>query len=825
MFWRNLEQASRSLRRTPWFVAVATLSLAFGCGATVGGFALLNGLLLRDLPVPKPRQLANVISRDADGREQAFSYPAFRELERRQTVFSDLFALAETGARNVEGHGIRARASLWAVSGSFFSGLGVEPARGRFLSSAHPANSANSADSADDEVVLGYRFWERTFHADPDIIGQPIHVELATFTVVGVAPPRFTGLGIATEPELIIPLTAVPRISPATAAFFANARLGWLTVGGRMKDGLTLAQTAHALSALWPSVQSAIVPAGLDTNARDWWFATRITTASGAKGSDRYLRSQFTGPLLAVIAVGLLNLLITCVSLAGLMLARAAARTTDVAVRFALGARVWQVANQVIAEAALITLAGIAGSLFVGYWTSHLVMGLVFQDYLVPAQLNLAPDWRLLAVIAIIAFATVMLVSAGPIWLVTRRDLIIGLRQQSRTVASGSGRLGRVLVVIQLALSLVLLMSAGLLIRTQHALLNLDSGYHRDDVVSATLAPGPSGYAGVDADTYYPQLVQLIGALPHVRAVSLTKYSPGAAADTKRLIFAGASSGGGLSGLSAAYGQVSPGFFDTIGMHFLSGRDLTWTDDSHAPGVVVISQSLALKLFARIDVVGERIALGTASSPRLTVVGVVNDARLYDPRDATTDAAYVPMLQAGAGAVHFNDLLVRIDDSAVTPELRPTVQTLGREDILTIKTLDRIYARTIMRERVVAMVAEFFGGLALSLAGIGLFGLMAYAVVQREREIAIRMTLGATRARIVAGLLRDVVTLVVIAVAFGIPAALLSVRLFASLLFELRPNDLPTLTVAIAVLFAVGLLAALIPARRAASLAHSLGSR
>jgi len=545
-----------------------------------------------------------------------------------------------------------------------------------------------------------------------------------------------------------------------------------------------------------------------------------VTAVSGAKGADQYLRSQFTSPLLAVCAVGLLNMLITCVSLAGLMLVRAAARTTDIAVRFTLGARVWHIALQLITEAALITIAGIAGSLIVGYWTSHLVMSLVFQDYLVPAQLNLSPDWRLLTVIAALTLAAITLVSAGPIWLVTRRDLTVGLRQQSRTVA-GSGRLGRVLVVIQLALSLVLLMSAGLLIRTQHALLGFDTGYRRDGVVSANLAPGPAGYAGVDADTYYPQLVQRIRALPHVRAASLAKSSPGAPADSKRQIFSE-----GHEAVGATYAQVSPGFFDTIGMHLLRGRDLAWTDGTRAPGVVVISRSLAERLFARIDVIGEQLALGTASSPRLTVVGVVNDARLYDPREASTFAVYVPMLQTGP-AMHFNDLLVRRDGIATTmdSDLRDAVRSLGREDVLTLKTLDRIYARTIMRERVVAMLGEFFGGLALSLAGIGLFALMAYAVVQREREIAIRMVLGATRPRIAASVLREVLALVAAAVGVGLPAALLGARLFGSLLFQLHANDPMTLAAAVAALLVISLLAALVPARRATNVAHSLGSR
>jgi predicted permease len=431
----------------------------------------------------------------------------------------------------------------------------------------------------------------------------------------------------------------------------------------------------------------------------------------------------------------------------------------------------------------------------------------------------------LVAAVAVLTLAAITLVSAGPIWLVTRRDLMIGLRQQSRTVA-GSGRLGRALVVIQLALSLVLLMSAGLLIRTQHALLAFDTGYRRDDVVSANLAPGPAGYAGVDADTYYPQLVQRIRALPHVRAASLTKSSPGAAADSKRAVF---SSGHEMrEGLTATYAQVSPGFFDTIGIHLLRGRDLAWTDGTRAPTVVVISRSLAERLFARIDVIGEQLALSSAASPRLTIIGVVNDARLYDPRETSTFSVYVPMLQTGP-AMHFNDLLVRSDGIATTmtaeADLRDAVRSLGREDILTLKTLDRIYARTIMRERVVAMLGEFFGGLALSLAGIGLFALMAYAVVQREREIAIRMVLGATRTRIAASVLREVLALVAAAIVVGLPAALLSARLFGSLLFQLHANDPMTLAAAVAALIVISLLAALIPARRATSVAHSLGSR
>jgi predicted permease len=413
-----------------------------------------------------------------------------------------------------------------------------------------------------------------------------------------------------------------------------------------------------------------------------------------------------------------------------------------------------------------------------------------------------------------------LLVSAAPVWLVTRRDVCMGIAQPSRTV-TGSGRAGRMLIVLQLGLSLVLLVNAGLLVRTLMAMRAIDTGYTADQVLAAALIPQPGGYRALAPDQYYPEMLRRIAAIDGVRAVALSKFAPASPADSTETV-SSISEDTGAAGITSLRGQVSPGFFGALQIPLMKGRDFTWRDDGTSARVAIVSASLAARLFPQGDAVGSRIRLGTKpEQPAIEVIGVASDARLYDPKNPNPFAVYVPMLQSQG--VNFNQAIVRGDRDRISADMvgriREEVRGMNREDLVDVRSLSEVYDRTIVRERVTAMIAGFFGTVALLLAAVGLFSVMSYLAGQRVREFGVRMALGATRGRILTMMLREASSLLLWGIALGVPIALISVRLVAGLLVGVEARDPVTLVIAAVTLIAVGALAGLGPAHRASSLA------
>jgi predicted permease len=812
---QDVRYAVRLLGRNPGFAAVAILSLALGIGANSAVFSLLNAVALRELPVPRPDRLVSLTAVHRNGAAGPLSFPMFEAIARDQQVFGSIVGEWGGGVLNVEVNGVHRLGALWAVTGNFHSELAVVPHAGRLL-----AESDVNLQSRRPEMVavLGYGIWRREFGGDPNVIGRTVNVDGVPFTIVGIGPRGFTAFGTATEPDVTIPLTALPQVRHDTTNRFGSRGTMWLDVIGRLKDDVPLSEARAQLLALWPRILSETAPADYTGARLDDFANIRLEVASASRGRDYTLRRRLTQPLTIVLGIAGLILLIACVNLASLMISRAAARSHELSVRMALGASRWRLARQMLIEGLLLSaIAAFVGLLFAG-WTSEAFKSIMTRDFNVPAVLDVSPDGRVFALTSALAVAAAVLFTLVPAWRATRHDPATSLLLRSARAVTSTARVGKILIVSEVALSVTLLMAAVLLVRTLQQLRGTDMGFRRDQVTIAARFPGPTGYDDFDGERYYPALLERIAGVPGVADAAIAKLRPGDGSRfMQRLTLAGAGDEGAVT---AYMGLVGPGTFRVLDMPLISGRDVEWRDGRRAPRVAIVSRTLAARMFPDRDPLGGRLRLSAdplrgEAGGDVEVVGVVKDVRLYDPRDPNMLAIYVPVLQDSYQGT-WGDVLIR---SAGTPvqasDVRTAIQSLGRETVLNYRTLHQLGDRAILQERVTAMLAGFFGGLALALSGIGLYGLMAYSVTQRTRELAIRRALGARPHDVVTMVVRETLVLVVAGIGIGLPLAVASGWLVRSLLFGLTPGDPVALAAIASMLLAVGLLAGYLPARRA----------
>jgi predicted permease len=484
-------------------------------------------------------------------------------------------------------------------------------------------------------------------------------------------------------------------------------------------------------------------------------------------------------------------------------------------VRVALGASGARLARQLLTESVLLSALGAAVGFVLACWGSVALKDFVTGGYLVPSALNVNPDLRVLGFAAALAILTGILFGLAPVWHLARGSPIGPLQENSGTLGNPAGRFGKGLISIQVALSLILLMGAGLFIRSLEKLTSVDPGFQTQSVLDMQLFPRPHGYENLDNLTYYSELLQRVSRLPGVAGAALSHLRPPGGYEWQEPVSASSAPMG--PGTQAGQAWVSPGFFETLGIRLLSGRDFNWKDNEHSPRVAILSQSLAGHLFPAEDAIGRRINIGTEPKwQNVEVVGIVADTHLYDVRSGNTCAAYVDALQAGDFA-HWSSLEVRATSNpmAVAVAARNTVDNLGHEYVLMSRTLKQVKDQSLLNERLTAMLSELFGGLALLLVATGLYGLMAYNVAQRMREMGIRMALGAPPASILWMVLRETLTLIIIGLAIGIPCALMAAKLIAHMLFGLSPHDPLTLGAVMLALILATVLAGYIPARHA----------
>ncbi len=808
-FWQSLRYTLRVLAKSPLFTIVAILSLALGIGANTAIFTLINALLLRDIPVRQPERLV-YLSTIRQGSKITFSYPMFREVERGQRVFSGMIGWGGNWTPNVEASGALSQDRVLSVTGNCYSELGAFPLLGRLLT---PEDENLSGGANSQVAVIGYEFWQRRFGGAPDVVGKQIRIEGHPFTIIGVTRKWFSGLTTGEPPDITVPLTAMPLLQ--TGEFDLESRsILWLHPIGRLRDGVTIEQARAQLQSFWPDVLLATASTQTPGLRRQTFLSMGLDVSSAAKGMSTDLRDQFTRPLYVLAGIVGLILLVACVNLANLMLARAAARSHEMSVRVAIGASRVALARQVLAESLVLSFAGALLGLGFAYWGSRILVLLMTEGNAVPVSLNLSPDLRVLSLTISVALVTGILFGLAPAWRASREDPAAVLQQSTRSLSSGTGKLNRALIITQVALSLVLLLGAGLFVRSFERLRSLDLGFQKESVLEIKLYPRPGGYKNLDLNSYHNQLLARISTLPGVASVSFgdaTIPSPQGWHDTVSPMTADSTTGIRLMTNAA---EVSPGFFKTLGIPLLRGRDFTETDDQHHPRLAIVNGNLAERLFPNGDPIGKRIRYGFMPDyENLEIVGIARNARIFDIRDATTPVLFLSSLQYPS---EWGGLLVRTEESpeALETTIGHEVDSLGHEYVLRARTVAQTIDAELVEERVTAMLSAFFAALALLLASIGLYGLMS----RRTREIGIRVAVGAQRQNVLWLVLRETLTLALLGIAIGIPSALAATRLIAKMLFGLSPTDVPTITVVSLLLLLVALFAGYLPARRASAI-------
>ena len=813
-FWQSLRYILRVLAKSPIFTIVAILSLALGIGANTAIFTLVNALLLRNLPVSQPERLVQLVAVRPDGKVP-FSYPMFREVGRAQRVFTGLIGWGAGGMPNVEVNGVLAQNHLMTVTGNCYSELGITPLLGRLLV---PEDSDPRSGTSSQVAVLGYEFWRSRFGSASDVVGKQIRVAGHPFTIIGVTRKWFSGMTTGEPPDITIPITAYPQLTEGNEFTLESRSLLWLSVTGRLKDGVTIEQARAQLQSFWPEVLLATASTENPGPRRQRFLSMGLEVTSAAKGFTSGLRSEFARPLYVLLGIVGLILLVACVNLANLMLARAAARSHEMSVRVAIGASRWSVACQVLSESLVLSLSGALLGLAFAYWGSHLLVLLMTEGHLFPVTLDLSPDLRVLSLTISVAILTGILFGLAPAWRASREDPAAVLQQNARSLGSGAGKLSKALIITQVALSMVLLLGAGLFVRSFQRLRSLDLGFQKESVLEISLNPRPGGYKNLDLNSYHKQLLARVSSLPGVDSVSFgdaTIPSPQGWHDTVSPMTADSSTGIRLMTNAAS---VSPGFFRALGIPLLRGRDFVEADDQHHPRLAIVNSNLAEQLFPNGDAIGMRIRFGFMPDyENIEIVGIARNARIFDIRDATTPVLFLSSLQYPSER---GGLLVRTKESpeALEKAISHEVESLGHEYVIRTRTVAQTIDAELVEERVTAMLSGFFAALALLLASIGLYGLMSYTVTRRTREIGIRVAVGAHRQNVLWLVLRETLALALFGIAIGIPAAIAATHLIAKMLFGLSPSDLPTITVVSLLLLLVALFAGYLPAHRASAI-------
>jgi predicted permease len=813
---QDIRFALRMLRKSSGFTAVAILTLALGIGANTAIFSLIDAFMLRSIPIPNPSRVVQITSIDRSENGPSITLPVAQEIEQHQQVFSSMGAYSGEGLADVEINGELGIADVDFADGKYYSVLGTKPLLGRLLT---PDDVALNGGAPNHAVVISYEFWQRHFGGSRDVVGKTIRIEKLPFTIIGVTPSGFFGLSRSmTTIALTVPLT-LGRELFADGHPDTSKPLRAEYIAARLRDDVSIEKAEADLKSLWPGILAATVPASLKPEERADYLSSQLQITP--PGQHGMIASRFSKPLYVLMTLAGLILLIACVNLATLMLARAAARNHELSIRVALGASRWRLAQQLLVESILLAAVSALLGLAFGYYGAAAVTSLIVgQIFSIPTTFTVGPNLLVLAFTSLAAILTGVLFGLAPAWNATRSDPNAALQQSARATAAAAGKFGKALICAQVALSVILLMGAGLFVRSFGRLNSLNPGFTKKNILVVQLENIPGGYDNLNNDAYYPELVRRISALPGVVSATTSLTHVGGGYEWTQSVSKIESAPN--DSFASDFATVSPGFFRTLGINILEGRDFNWQDTEHTPAVAVVSRTLVQKLSPKGDAIGMHIRIGSnghndiggGNRADVRIIGVVSDARIYDVHSANLSAVYIPGLQ---GYAQWNDLEVRAagNPQTLVPSIRQTVLSMGHEYARTVKTLTEADERTVIQDQVTAMLSGFFGALALLIAAIGLFGLMAYNVTRRTRELGIRFALGAQRGGVLRMILRETLTLTLIGIAVGLPCALAATRLIAHMLFGVTPYDPVTLaTVAIALL-AVGALAGYIPARRA----------
>ena len=806
---QDLRYAARTLLKSPGFTAVAVLTLGLGIGANTAVFTLVNAALFRAPPGTRPHELVWLAATrefpEQPGRprsyQRRFSVPEYRDYAARATAFTGLSAYQDVALALGSG-GEPERISGLLVSGNYFQLLGLVPAVGRFF-----VPEEDRDPGAHPVVVLSHGLWRRRFGSDSGIVGKDVTVNGRRFTVAGVAPAGFVGIQLGEPAELFMPLAMVAVAMPRSADLLEQRYAGWLQIVGRLKPGTTVAAAGAEVAMLAAQLAQAY-PQALEATSAE------VTPLSG--GLDPGNRQEALPIFVLLMAVPAVVLLIACANVANLLLARAAGRRREIGIRLALGATRWRLLRQLLTESVLLALCAGAAGMLLSFWLNDVLLAVSRA----PTEIELAlkPDARVLAFTIAVAAVTGVLFGLAPALGATRPDVVPALKEEG--IALGRrvrrSRLTGAFVVAQVAMSLVLLVTAGLFLRSLDKALDVNPGFDPTNRISLSFDLGIQGYSERQRGTFYARLLERVRAMPGVEAASLASPLP----LSGRIIGTAVAIEGvdpDAGAVPVNLGAIAPQYFTTLGVPLVGGRDFSTTDGPGAPLVTIINETLARRLWPDQDPLGRRLRLYGRDEPVREVIGVAKDGKYDELTESPRGFLFLPERQRA----DLSDIALVVKTSGDPRPLAAALSTAVHEldatlPIFRLETLDQALRNRLDKERGASSLLGVFGTLALLLAALGLYGVMAYAVSQRTREIGIRVALGARQSDVLKQFVGEGVRLAAVGVVVGLALSVGLTRVIVRFLYGVTATDAATFAAGALLLCVVAVIASWFPARRAA---------
>jgi len=814
----------RGLLKRPAFTIVALVILALGIGANTAIFTLINAVVLKQLPVSKPEEL--VVFNDAAGegtstyadddippnRRERFSYALYRHFREHDSSFQELSAFrsgeSRVSVRRSEAPGETAeRASGHLVSGNYFTVLGVNPMQGRLLTNQDDAPGAPPA------AVISHGYWQQKLSGDPQIVGKNILLNGTAFTIVGVMPPQFFGIRVRRSPDFWLPLSFQPQIE-LRKSYLEDKNVYWLNLVGRLKPGVQLAQAQSAVNVQYQQFLTEHAGSQPSDDVRQAIQGAYVQLGSGARGLSG-LRTFYSQALRMLMVIVALVLLIACANVGNLLLSRAAARQAEISLRQALGASRARLVRQLLTESLLLAIIGGIGGIILAQWAVSLLVTRVAAT----TPLDVKPDALILLFTFGISIVSGVVFGIAPALRATKTDLTSALKEKSAVGRRHRVNLGSVLVVVQVAVSLILLVGAGLFARSLIKLQQEDLGFNRENVLLVSVDTRLAGYKPPDLSAVYRQLYDRLTALPNVQSATIASYSPMQGTGTNSTITVRGYTPAKNEDTSVTDIQIGPNFTQTMGVPLLMGRDIGLQDTPNSPKVAVVTQAFAQSYFHGENPIGRRATFEEDSDKDdFEIVGVIGDTKYDSAKEKPDRIVYRPIMQVQDQQTFANVFELRTvgEPLNLSAEVRAAIaQVNDKLPVLNLTSLRVQTDESLKQDKLITQLVSFFGLLGLLLSCVGLYGIMAHAVVRRTNEIGIRMALGADRRDIVWMVLKESLLLVGIGLALGVPAALLAARLVSTQLFGVNPTDPLTLLTAALSLTVVAASAGYLPARRA----------
>jgi predicted permease len=823
----NLKLAFRTLFKAPFVTAVAILSLALGIGANAAIFSLFNQMLLRSLPVADPGGLVNLSApgpkagstscNQAGPCQDVFSYAMYRDLERVQNVFAGMAAHRIFSA-NFAYRGQTLNGDGMYVSGSYFPVLGIQPAHGRLLT---PQDDAKAGESA--VVVLSHSYWLARFDGSPKVLDETLIINGQPMTIVGVAPPDFTGTTLGGRPQVFVPVTMRSVLEQNwNPSQFSNRRNYWIYVFARLKPGTTIDAAKAQLNVQYQAILNDVeapLQRGMSDETLKRFRARQLLIEEGSRGQST-VDTEARTPLMVLLAVTGLVLLIAAANIANLLLARAAARSSEMAIRLSIGASRGQLIRQLLTESVILAVLGGLAGLLVARWTLDLIASILPAEAV--ESLKLTIDTPVLLFGAVLTIGTGLLFGMFPALHSTRPDLLPTLKGQAGqpSGAKAASRFRATLATIQIAISMALLVCAGLFTKSLMNVSRIDLGLDVNNLLTFGVSPELNGYTPEKSKQIFAQIEQQLAALPGVSSVSGAIVPALAGSAWGNDVAVEGFRAGPDTDSNSRFNEVGPDYFKTMGIRLLAGREFTDADTLGAPKVAIVNESFARKfnLGQGAQVIGKRIGSETGSSSPLDteIVGLAQDAKYNGVRDAIPPIFFVPYRQDRR--LGFLNFYVRtsLEPEQLVQNVQKVVTSIDPTlPVENVRTMEQQVRENVFLDRMISTMSAGFAILATILASIGLYGVLAYTVAQRTREIGLRMALGAAPGRVRMMVLRQVAIMTLIGGVIGLTLALWAGRTARSLLFNMAPTDPVVLIVSVVLLGFVALGAGFLPAHRA----------